>query len=699
MSIFTRRRLFSGSFVLALCILCVTFQTTACAQEMTALKIDGGITIDGSLDEPMWADAQDISTFTQFVPSYNAPASLNTSIKVMYDNRMLYFGFVCHDPQPDKISAKATKRDDYFQNDDAIVVLLDTFHDRNSVYWFGVNPLGTQQDGRLADNGRTDDSSWDGTWYSVSTITDSGWICEVGIPYETIRYDSTLKEWGWNIERRIARNRERSFIVGDLVSPDRVSQYPVLTGLDIPEVAVKRHTFIPYVQLQSTKGESTEQDYGADFRYSLSSELTVEATVNPDFATVEGDIEQVNLTRFELFYPEKRPFFLEGAENYSTRIQQFYSRRIGEVPWGVKLNGKLKSWKMNALTTMSDPSTAGEDIDSGTDAVYSAFRMNREYENGSNIGLIGANRHYDDTSSGSIGATATLFFTDVLGMTSQVIKSYGDETSGTWTGFIRPAYDSQFTHFHVRYTDVGEHVMENMNAVGFITDDDRREFDTNIQRHFWINAYGIDEIVPSINYNQYWSQEGRLRSWNDSNRLAVTFLKKWEYQLGYTENMLRYEKDFRNRQVSNSFAYDSKSGTRLSLGHSFGRNFDRDLDKLDGGIDIKVFTGLDVAYHIARYWFRPADPEDRNIIQYVRSTYYVNTDMYFKVFYQTKLQYERGIPETEFDLLRKTLQLLYVWRFYPPFGSLQLAYQEGSTRHTMTNNDERSLFCKFSWVF
>lgn len=693
------RHRFFIPFGLAAYLFCLSFPSAGQSQEMSALKTTDTITINGVLDEPVWERAQDISTFIQFAPSWNEPASFKTSVRVVYDERMIYFGFTCHDPEPEKISAKATKRDDYFQNDDAVVILLDTFHDRNSVYWFGINPLGTQQDGRLADNGRTDDSSWDGTWYSISAITDSGWTCEVGIPYETIRYDASLSEWGWNIERRIARNRERSFIVGGLVSPDRVSQFPVLSGLDIPKVAQKRYTFIPYVQLQASKGEKPEQDVGADLRYSISSGLTVEATVNPDFATVEADIEQVNLTRFELFYPEKRPFFLEGAENYSTRIQQFYSRRIGEVPWGVKLNGKLRSWKLNALTTMSDPATAGGDVENGKDAVYSAFRINREYENGSNIGLIGANRYYDDTNSGSVGGTATLFFTDVLGMTSQLIKSYGDYSSGTWTGFIRPAYDSQFSHFHVRYTHAGEHVMENMNATGFITDDDRREIDSNIKRIFWINAFGIDEIVPSVNYNQYWSQEGTLRSWEDRNSIEVGFLKKWEYELEYTEEMLRYEKDFRNRLVTNTVEYDSKSGTLLSLAYSFGRNFDRDLEKLDGEIDKKIFEGWDIAYHITRHWFRPARPEDRNIIQYVRSTYYVTTDMYFKVFYQTRLQYERSIPDTELNLLRKTFQLLYVWRFYPPFGSLQFAYQEGSTRHTETDNDERSLFCKFSWVF
>ena len=125
-------------------------------------------------------------------------------------------------------------------------------------------------------------------------------------------------------------------------------------------------------------------------------------------------------------------------------------------------------------------------------------------------GVIGANRTFDGTSEGSVGLVGTLFFSDYLGMTSQVIRSYGTHDEGAWTYFFRPSYDSQTGHFHVRYTHVGENVRENMNRVGFIRDDDRREVDSNVRKQFWINRSGLQDLTGSINYNQFWSQSGRL---------------------------------------------------------------------------------------------------------------------------------------------------------------------------------------------
>jgi len=214
--------------------------------------------------------------------------------------------------------------------------------------------------------------------------------------------------------------------------------------------------------------------------------MGLDLTFNPDFATIEADVEQVNLTRYELSYPEKRPFFLEGAENYSTRIRQFYSRRIGEIPWGAKINGKIGPWRVNAMATRSDSSAVAASS-TGEDAFYSVFRMSREIKNASNIGIIGANRTYDGDNEGSVGLVGTLFFSQFLGMTSQVIRSYGNHSDGAWTYFFRPSYDSQTGHFHVRYSYVGENVRENMNQIGFIGDDDRREVDSNIRKQFWIN--------------------------------------------------------------------------------------------------------------------------------------------------------------------------------------------------------------------
>ncbi|MFC1540912.1 DUF5916 domain-containing protein [Candidatus Latescibacterota bacterium] len=688
-------------FVIALFVLTIILLLPAnvTAQQISAVQIESPVIIDGVLDEEVWDNANVITDFIQFEPIYNSPSEFETIVKVVYDDSMIYFSFDCKDPEPEEITAKITKRDGgYLMSDDGFAVLLDTFHDKSNAYFFHVNPIGTQRDGKISDNGKTNDMNWDTSWESACRINSDGWSGEIGIPFEVIKFNTEDTEWGLNVYRQVARKLEHSSWIGNLVEINRVSQAGMLTGLNLSDLSLIPYTIIPYAQYQFQKDRDDTGEVGADVRYNISSNLGLEATLNPDFATIEADVEQVNFTRFELSYPEKRPFFLEGAGNYSTRITQFYSRRIGEIPWGVKLNGKVANWKVNALSTQSDPSTAGAEVEAGVDANYSVFRVNRETSNGSNIGLIGANRNYRDKNSGSLGLVSTLFFTDVLGMTSQFINSYGEADKGTMTYFIRPAYDSQVTHFHIRYSHVGEGVMENMNDTGFITDDDRREIDSNIRRIIWINKYGIDSIIAHVNYNRYWSQKGVLRRWDDTNRFTVKFLKKWEYTTFHEIEFIRYEKDYRNRSLINAFSYDNKKGKTYTFQVTNGRNYDRDFEKIQGSIDIKILEGWDLYYNIAKYWFRPSDPDDNSIIHYARTTYYVNKDLYVKLFYQTKHRLDRGFPDADLNLLRKNLQIVFVWRILPPFGSAQLAYQEGSTLHTDTDENVKTLFCKFSWV-
>lgn len=669
------------------------------SQSIEAKKIDESITINGLLNESEWDAAKPISNFTQFEPKFGEPASFQTFIKVLYNNQMIYVGIECMDPDPSKISTKVTKRDGEVWEDDAIALVIDSFNDKNNAYFLIVNALGTQQDERWADNGRTRDTKWDAKWLSAGAINDKGWTAEVAVPFEVIKFDRKTETWGLNIIRYIPRNVEMSHWIKNLTQWYRISEIGSITNLDLSDVVGKKYTVIPYVQSQLQRGEKPTGQIGGDVRINLSSNLGLDATINPDFATIEGDVEKVNLTRFELSYPEKRPFFMEGAENYSTRIKQFYSRRIGEIPWGIKFNGKINNWKLNMLTTQSDPSTANPKIDPGKDALYTVFRVNREIQNASNIGIIGANRNYDGKNKGSVGLVATLFFTKVLGMTSQLIKSYGDYNIGTCTYFIRPSYDSKTGHFHVRYTHVGENVRKNMNDIGFIRDEDRREVDSNIRKQFWINQYGIEAITPMINYNRYWSQSGTLRSWDMSNELSIKFLKKWELSLDYEDEFKRFEKDFHNNVAEIDLEFENKRGNSASISYARGKNFGSDFEETGAGIGLKLGEGWNLSYHLSKFWFRPDYDEDNSLIHYIRSTYYVNKDMFFKLFYQSKYDVSGGFSDSEFDLSRETIQFVFVWRFLPPFGSLQLAFQQGTTRVTEISGKDRTLFSKLSWVF
>jgi len=669
------------------------------SQSVEALRIEEEININGMLDENIWNSAVPVSGFTQFEPVYGEEASFKTEIKVLYNNQMIYFGINCYDPDPAKISTKVTKRDGEVWEDDAVALIIDSFDDDNNAYFLIINALGTQQDERWADNGRTRDPKWDVKWISSGSINNKGWTAEIAIPFEAVKFDRKSQNWGFNAIRYIPRNLEMSHWIKDMTQWYRISESGSIVNLDLREAKGKRITVIPYIQAQLQKGEKASMEFGGDLRINLSSNMSLDATINPDFATIEGDVEKVNLTRFELSYPEKRPFFMEGGENYSTRIKQFYSRRIGEIPWGIKFNGKINRWKINALATQSDPSSSNPDIEEGDNAIYSVFRVNKEIGNSSNIGLIGANRNYLDKNKGSVGLVTTLFFTKHLGMTSQLIKSYGDYNDDSWTYFIRPSFDSKTGHFHVRYTHVGENVRENMNDIGFIRDDDRKEFDTNIKKQFWVNKYGIEDITPSVNYNMYWSQLGVLRSWEVRNSLTIKFLKRLNLSLKYNEEFKRFEKDFRNNEKEALLGYDNKRGNSVLLLYGEGYNYDRDYTTLGGMVVLKLMEGWNLTYHIRGYWFTPDNDEDNAVIHYLRSTYYLNKDLYFKLFYQTRYDVTDRMFDPQFDMDRETMQFVFVWRFLPPFGSLQIALQQGTTRFTDIVGNDRTLFTKLSWVF
>ena len=556
------------------------------AQEVPATRTSEPIEIDGVLDEAAWDGAASIETFTQLQPVAGAPASQRTVIRVLYDERMVYFGIEGRDTDPEAISRTVTQRDGEVWEDDAVALVLDTFDDDNNAYVFMVNSLGTQQDERWADNGRTRDITWDANWLSAGTTGPGGWTAEVAIPFETVRFAREATAWGFNAIRYLPRNLEQSHWIPGLSEWFRIAEIGAITGLDLTEAVTKSYAFIPYVQgaLQEAQDDTTE--FGLDLRYAPSSNIGIDFSFNPDFATVEADVEQVNLTRYELSYPEKRPFFLEGTESYRTRIVQFYSRRIGDMQWGAKVNGKVGAWRVNGLASQTDTESAA----AADGALYSAFRLSREVGGASNVGVIGANRTFEGTSEGSVGLVGTLFFSDYLGMTSQVVRSYGAHDEGAWTYFFRPSYDSQTGHFHVRYTHVGENVRENMNRVGFIRDDDRREVDSNVRKQFWINRHGLQDLTGSINYNQFWSQTGRLRSWQIRNRLGLNFLRRWSLDLTNDEEFKAeeaglFEKDFRNTLYQAKLTFDTRTGTSVAAYYGQGLNFDSDLDQFGGVVD------------------------------------------------------------------------------------------------------------------
>jgi hypothetical protein len=460
-----------------------------------------------------------------------------------------------------------------------------------------------------------------------------------------------------------------------------VSQSGVLVGLDVPPPE-RRHQIITYGLTRVQEDTSDTWDAGVDARYTITPEVSAFATINPDFATIEADQEQINLTRFELSLPEKRPFFLEGAELFRQRVRTFYSRRIPDIKGGTQVLGTEGPWTFAGLATLSEPSES----DTAT-GVYSVGRLQRALGS-SNVALTFANRTLEGENQGSLGADATLFFTRTLGMTAQLVQSWGDFGSGTWAYFLRPAYDSPLGHFHVRYSHFGERFADNANAMGFIRDDDRRELDSALRRTFWIRRGLLERFIYGSNYNIYWSQGGVLRSWQIDESVDVELRNRVSLRAAHTEEFKRFEADFRNRKTQFRVGYNTREFQSAVVGFQFGRNFDSDFRLWTAAGGYKVTSELSVEYELQRLTLDPDPDLESTWIHVVRANQFFTNDLYLRVFFQTNSAIER-----------ENIQAVFVYRYKPPFGTIQVAYQRGTARFGQASDQGNTLFVKGTWVF
>jgi hypothetical protein len=658
---------------------------------MPAARLEIPPLIDGRLDEPVWDTAASVSGFLQVRPFHGEPSPLATTVLLGYDDEAVYVAFRCEDEAMQSIAASITARDGNFENDDVVVIMFDTFNDGSSGYYFGTNLLGTQFDGTLANNGRTVDDRWDAAWENAAAHSDTGWTAEFRIPFEVLRYTpGDDRVWGVNFQRIYPRRLETSVWAGPVESEWRVSEFGSLTALDPPTRSSKWWELIPYVLGVLEEGGETDGQVGGDARLRLRSNLFADLTINPDFALIEADVERINLTRFELFIPEKRPFFLEGNERFQQRIRQFYSRRIEEIAWGAKTTGNIAKVDFIALVTRSDLVVPGAEPDTQQriDADYGVVRLQKAVMGSGNVGLLAASRHAQGDNAGSVGLDTTLFFTQRIGLTAQYLQSHGPagEDGAAW--FVRPAYDSSTMHFHVRYTNLDEGILEDMNAVGFLRDDDRREFDTNLTRTWWFERSAVEKLRAGGNYNRYYGQNGTLASYETDLSVILDFTNRWFLQLEYEDEFKRFEQDYRNDLALLGFGYDNRAGRAFFLGASRGENFGDDLWLYEGELRYKISDAWNVSYGVTRLELDP-DLDDRTtLIHVLRTTYYFDNDLYLKLFAQSNTRIDK-----------ENLQALVVWRIFPPFGSLQVAYQRGTSEFGEQSTQGDTLFTKLAWVF
>ncbi len=324
------------------------------------------INLDGLLTEPFWQEADSINNLTMVEPEENTSPTYKTTVKITTDSENLIIGIICED-EPQKIIAYSKARDERLDNEDNIKFVLDTYKDERNGYIFSVNPLGARYDAIVAYRGEYENSNWDGVWDAKTKITANGWSAEIVIPVKTLSFKSGLREWGFNIERRIQRLLEkdrwtalrRDYRVISLSKAGTIKGLPEFDlGLGL---LMKISPTIGFHKSFGTKAKF-DKDLSGDITKRITPDIAATLTINTDFAETEVDARRTNLTRFPLFFPEKRTFFLEGADIYDFGLGlgfdviPFFSRRIGlhegvQVPLtlGTKFNGKVGNTNFGGL--------------------------------------------------------------------------------------------------------------------------------------------------------------------------------------------------------------------------------------------------------------------------------------------------------------------------------------------------------------
>ena len=661
-------------------LICFSIVNNIYSQEtINAYELRIPVIIDGVVDNE-WRNADIGSDFTQLQPAVGENASRKTKTRVALYGNNLYLLFECFVNSSNEIVSRIQRRDQLSESDDLISIVLDTYNDKRTSYLFMVNAMGTQTDAKISDDGKKLDQLWDTEWNTKTSINDSSWIVEVEIPLKSIQYKPGADSWGLNLGRVIRENNEISWW-SPVTEMYRVSQNGKLTGVQ-PELALThRLRLFPYatgrVENSSITNKQNEVlgDAGLDLEYQYKSNLITNITINPDFATVEGDREKINLTPWEIRFPDKRLFFQNGNEMFGTRIQTFYSRRIGDMKYGGKVIGKSGRFQYNALTA----ATEKNEISDEPEAFFNAFRLKTDVLKSSTIGLTYTDKITDTAYVRSYSADYVLN----LGKTWKLTGQYVGSAPGDWAShsawYLRFARENNIYHYHVRFTSIGNKFKETVDQTGYVNDDDRREIDSDVAYRFWINK-SISYIYLLGKNNIYWSQHDYLRSWdlNYSGRIYASnkFSLDFKYNNEFKDKYRSIVKDYYNYYYNGVLGYNTDEASYASIGYRQGRNFDRNFNWTEFKTKFQLWNKLTLNYEFNYIYYTPDVNRETRYVNITGLDYFFTNNLWVRLFAQSRS-----------DENRFYFYGLIGWRFKPPFGAAYLIVNSDSYQNYKPNSD------------
>lgn len=552
-----------------------------------AVRVDEPPVIDGIvLEDPVWQNASLIEGFWQTTPDEGEPATEYTEVRVLYDQESFYVSVVCHHQDPGQIIVSEATRDGDLQNIDSFQFVLDTFKDTQNGFVFGTSPAGIEYDAQISNEGGGQfgfsgaqsssggglNLNWDGSWDVRSRIHDGGWSAEFAIPFKTLRFPSKpVQEWGINFQRNIRHNNE---VVYWAPLPRQFNLYKVslagtLEGINVPDP--RNLKIMPYVLGQRLVDRDAQRDpalanpdgrngeFGADAKFSITPSLALDLTYNTDFAQVEVDEQQVNLDRFTLFFPEKRPFFLENAGLFSVNadgtaqtgsdVELFFSRRIGIGPEGQTvpiIGGARVSGTLGQNTSVGFLNMQTDGVEGVTESNnFTVARVEQKLKNRSSIGAIFVNR------SGSNDLTALSrpgfdnSYNRLLGVDGQLGIGLNSEINAYFARTFSPFVDQDIDGGKEYAFDVQaqrnteafllslqySEVRGNFNPeVGFLSRSSFQKLSGLIFHRYRPEDFlGFLELRPHVSYRGYWDTE-RSDNFQETGYLHID--NHWEWRSG-----------------------------------------------------------------------------------------------------------------------------------------------------------------------
>ena len=575
----------------------IDYATARQGRRLQAVRAAGEITLDGALDEPGWSQAPVASHFVQNDPREGMPATYDTDVRILYDNDALYFGVYARDDEPGRLIVNDIKKDFNTGTSDGFRIILDTFHDERNGYQFATNPAGAKWDSQMVNEGREDNVNWDGLWDVATKVTETGWYAEIRIPFRTLKFNAgDMQTWGVNFERKVRRLNEDSYWspLPRIYELNRVSLAGTIEGMRGLRPG-RNLRFKPFAASSSNvvAGRNTVGDFdaGFDVKYGVTTGLTWDFTVNTDFSQVEADEQQINLSRFNLFFPEKRDFFLEnsgifqfggaggggfggqGRQNGSQDMRLFFSRQIGlsssgeaiPILGGTRLTGRQGPYSLGVLNVQQ------RSLERVPSTNFTALRMRRDILANSDIGAVLLNKEEAGSHFNRVaGLDANFRWGSFLTTSGYVSKTFSPEGAVARTGNAYATraninYQDRTWQFQGTYSGIGQRFHDEM---GFVPRQNVNNYETGVYRSFrpvalskWVRQFRPHWVMDMFTRQS----DGALESRYQDYHFLITFQDGSTMEPGVNPNV---------EEIRAPFTINGARGIRVQPGrYSFNEYF------------------------------------------------------------------------------------------------------------------------------